>query len=309
MQRHERELLEAASTKRRALFAGRRIDAYRVLNGPGDGAPAGLTVDRYLDWIIVSARASLREDVIERWTQAILLVLEPKGIVLERLAKERTSSTVTILAGSVPDTPVHIREEDAVFSCDLGRGHTGLFLDLREVRLDVGRRARDQEVLNLFAHTCAFSIHAALGGASRVTSVDVSKKALTRGRENMIASGLDPDRHRWFTDDALDHLRRRNRYGLVIVDPPVFGRSKRGRTFSLLEDLDRLLDGAFARASEGGIVVVCTHATQLGGGVLRGAMSARGTVISEAGLPPDFPVRTEPSEDRGDYLKVVMARR
>src|SRR2546429_52057 len=81
---------------------------------------------------------------------------------------------------------------------------TGLFLDQRDTRLHVRACSKGVEVLNLFAYTCAFSVHAALGGARRVTSVDSSRAALSRGRENMSASGLDPDAHRWFDDDAIE---------------------------------------------------------------------------------------------------------
>ncbi len=194
------------------------------------------------------------------------MALSPRAIVVKTMAKRPTDSRSRVVFGSLPATPIRVREDDAVFLCELDDGvQTGLFLDHQETRFECRAYAAGVEVLNLFAYTCAFSVHAALAGAARVTSVDVSRRALERGRANMLASGLDPDQHRWFTDDVLAHLSKKRGdqpYGLILLDPPVFGRSKK-RTFSLLADLDRLLAGALDRLSPGGRLLFSTHATQL----------------------------------------------
>ncbi|MEL6185902.1 MAG: class I SAM-dependent methyltransferase, partial [Myxococcota bacterium] len=193
---------------------------------------------------------------------------------------------------------------------------TGLFLDHRETRW----RARDfsagHEVLNLFAYTCAFSVHAALAGAERVTSVDVSQRSLSWGRRNMALSGLDPNRHRWFADDVLAHLRRpRGTYGLVILDPPVFGHGR--RPFSLERDLVRLLRGAFSQLAPGGVLIFSTHHTGLTDPVLEAACreAALGCqrtldLIERRGLPEwDHPISGDPTPgDRGNYLRTLCLR-
>jgi 23S rRNA (cytosine1962-C5)-methyltransferase len=260
-----RSIVETAEAKRREEIGARSIDAYRVVRGSADGAPTELAIDRYLDFIVVTHRDSLPHEVVEVWCEAASTVLAPKAIVLKTMAKRVEESTSRVIFGSVPDAPIAVREEDAVFLCDLNDGvQTGLFLDHQETRFESRRYAAGAEVLNLFAYTCAFSVHAALAGAARVTSVDASKRALDRGRANMEQSGIDPDRHRWFTDDVLDHLSRKRGpdYGLIILDPPVFGRSKK-RTFSLSRDLDRLIEGAVARLASEGVLIFSTHATQL----------------------------------------------
>jgi 23S rRNA G2069 N7-methylase RlmK/C1962 C5-methylase RlmI len=216
------------------------------------------------------------------------------------MAKRPEDSESRVIFGSVPRGPNSVQEEDAVFLCDLDDGvQTGLFLDHQETRFSSRRWARGVEVLNLFAYTCAFSVHAALAGATRVTSVDASKRALDRGRANMLQSGLDPDRHRWFTDDVLDHLKKKSpEYGLIIVDPPVFGRSKR-RTFSLLGDLDRLIELSFGKLASGGVLIFSTHATQLSLEELRSRLP--GTVIEarEADHLKTLTVSNRPSARRG----------
>jgi 23S rRNA G2069 N7-methylase RlmK/C1962 C5-methylase RlmI len=257
-------IIEAAEERRRGELAGRAIDAYRIVGGSADGAPAGLSIDRYLSFIIVTRRDSLRDDLAEEWCEAASLALSPAAIVLKSMAKRPEDSTSRVLFGSVPSEPIRVREEDAVFLVELDAGpQTGLFLDHQQTRFEARTFSKDVEVLNLFAYTCAFSVHAALAGAARVTSVDVSKRALERGRANMLASGLDPDRHRWFADDVFDHLKKKSpEYGLVILDPPVFGRSKK-RSFSLLQDLDRLIEAASAKLAPNGVLMFSTHATQL----------------------------------------------
>lgn len=318
-----RARIAAAEARRRPIAGALGVDAYRVLNGPGDGAPPGLTLDRYARWLVLAARDALPPDVVGTWADAALAVLDGDGLVVKTLCRQVTRSRSAVVAGALPDAPVRVRERDAVLLCDLDDGtSTGLFLDHRETRFAIRAHAQDVEVLNLFAYTGAFSVHAALGGARRVTSVDVGRRALSRGRENMSASGLDPDRHRWFADDVLEHLRRQARrgqaYGLIIADPPVLGRAGRS-TFSLERHLGALVHGCLDSLVPGGVLALSTHAVGLGEGGLLGAVQDAAAsahrpleVLATLGLPAwDHPVGVAPEEgasDRGDYLKTLVLR-
>lgn len=250
-------------------------------------------------------------------TLAGMDVLKADGAVIKWLSDVSRKSRTEVLGSAAPP-PLTISEGDARFECRLNEGvQTGLFLDHRPVRWRARTYAAGVEVLNLFAYTCTFSVHAALAGASRVTSIDVSSRALQWGRRNMSMSGVDPDQHRWFADDVVMHLRRTRRsYGLVILDPPVYGHGR--RPFSLLSDIGALLAGAMNQLKEGGILIASTHHLELNGAALlsraRRAAQSLGLeleVIDELGLPEwDHPVlpghRSE--EDRGDYLATLIAR-
>ena len=178
-----------------------------MVNGTGDGAPPGLTIDRYRGWVVLCARDDMADSEVDRWCVAVTEVLSPEGVVVKRVANRPADTSSRVYAGLLAEEPMVIREGDARILCDLDDGlATGLYLDLSHVRLRVRALSEGLEVLNLFSYTCAFSVHAALGGASRVTSVDASRRALRRGRANMEASGLDADAHRWFADDVLEHL-------------------------------------------------------------------------------------------------------
>lgn len=318
------EVLARAETRRRDVLSSRTVDAWRWINGAGDNAPPGLTIDCYRDlargtWLVVNAREHVAEEVASSWASAAAERSGASGVVLKTLARSVRESRSRILFGAPLEAPLSVREDDATFLCELDDGiSTGLFLDQREAR----RRARDfaggGEVLNLFAYTCAFSVHAALAGARRVTSVDVAKKALRRGRENMAASGLDADRHRWFDDDVFAFLARQQKkapaYDLVIADPPVFGHA-RGGAFSLEQALPELLEGCLAATVPGGVLVFSTHLLSVDEaallGMARGAAAARGrsiSVVETMGLPEwDHPADTSEG-DRGNYLKTLVLR-
>lgn len=308
------DVLRAAIDQRRATAPDFPLTVHRWINGPGDGAPAGLALDRYGDDLVVHARETVDPSVVRAYADAADDVLSPRSIVLKSWAAKVADSTSQVLRGPVPPT-VEVQESDAHFLCALDDGvQTGLFLDHRDTRLLVRQHVEGREVLNAFAYTCAFSVHAALAGAARVTSVDVSKRALLRGRENMTLSGLDPNRHRWFDDDVLAHLARGGpTYDVVVLDPPLYGRTKK-RSFALLRDLDELAAGAVRRLRPQGLLVFSTHALDLDEGRLERAVRAAAPsraveVVARMGLPPwDHPVRPGVDGDRGDYLDTLVLR-
>lgn len=309
--------LEAALAARRAALVGQTLDAYRLVNGPGDGAPAGLTIDRYADYLVVAAREGVDAELVEAWARAAAALTGARGVVLKRLLRPVKRSTSAPMFGEPPPPELCVREDDATFLCALDDGvSTGLFLDQREARRYVRPYARGAEVLNLFAYTCAFSVHAALAGARRVTSVDAARRALARGRENMRASGLDPDRHRWFPDDVATHLaragRRGDRYGLVILDPPVFGHAGAKRHV-LSQALEELVAGAVAVVEPGGVLALSVHALEVDHAALEALLERTGRpreTLAVLGLPGwDHPTVAEPSgADRGEYLKTLVVR-
>lgn len=118
---------------------------------------------------------------------------------------------------------------------------TGLFLDHRLTRARVAAEP-GESLLNLFAYTGAFSVHAAAAG-KRTTSVDLSKTYLDWARANLELNGLDGELVHADVREFLDGARRAGRrWDVAIVDPPTFSNSKRmDYTFDIQRDHAALL--------------------------------------------------------------------
>src|SRR5439155_11157544 len=88
-----------------------------------------------------------------------------------------------------------------------------------------------RSALNMFSYTGGFSVSAALGGATAVTSVDQDADAVALGQENFALNGLNTAAHESVVDDAfavLDRFKQEGRqFGLIVLDPPAFAKSQR----------------------------------------------------------------------------------
>ena len=140
---------------------------------------------------------------------------------------------------------------------------TGLFLDHRITRGMVRDEAKDKRVLNLFCYTGSFSVYAAAGGASNVTSVDLSKTYLQWAEENMRLNHFyDPQKHHFIHADVkqyLDTLPPAS-FDLVIMDPPTFSNSKRMKDFlDIQRDHVELLNKTLRAVSPGGAIYFSTN--------------------------------------------------
>lgn len=140
----------------------------------------------------------------------------------------------------------------------------GLFLDQRENRLWVKEHAQDRRVLNLFSYTSGFSVVSALAGAQEVCTVDVSQNFIDWSKRNFELNGLDPehDNHEFWVQDCLLFLkgtiRRKRKFGLIICDPPSFGRSKSG-VFSISKNFDELMINCMYCLEKNGLLLFCTN--------------------------------------------------
>ena len=141
----------------------------------------------------------------------------------------------------------------------------GLFVDQRENRRYV-RHISPRRLLNCFAYTCSFSVSAAFAGAVTL-NIDLSKKALGRGRENFALNSLPTIDHRFIADDVMAVLRRLARKGekfdVIILDPPTFSRSPKGKTFQVENDFEKLLIEALELAARDSHILLSTNCSSL----------------------------------------------
>ncbi len=309
----EQRVLDAWHLRASLRDAG--VTAYRWVFGEGDGLP-GIVVDRYGDYAVVVPYAESVERLIPWVTEALRATSPLKGIVL----RDRSAAAETRLSplwGRLPPRRLVVEEHGIRFGVDLFAGQkTGLFLDHRANRRTVAEHAADRRVLNLFAYTGGFSLHAARGGAAQVTSVDVAAGAIATLRDNVALNGLDDSLHDGIVADVFDYLagaaRRGQRFDLVVSDPPSFARRR--------EQL-RQAQRAYVKLTAAGLRVVAPHGlyaaasctSQVSPDAFREALAegarragARLQIIHEAGQPCDHPVAAHHPEGR--YLKFVLAR-
>ena len=105
---------------------------------------------------------------------------------------------------------------------------TGLFLDHRPMRQLIYKEAKGKKMLNLFSYTGTVSVMAALGGASHVTSVDLSGTYQDWARKNFEHNKISLKEHNFIVQSALDYLKKAvNKFDLIFLDPPTFSNSKK----------------------------------------------------------------------------------
>jgi 23S rRNA G2069 N7-methylase RlmK/C1962 C5-methylase RlmI len=138
---------------------------------------------------------------------------------------------------------------------------TGLFLDHRETRARVRAEASGKRFLNLFCYTGAFTVHAAAGGASASTSVDLSKTYLEWAGRNLALNRLASERHELVRADALEFLRRPGEpYDLAVLDPPTSSNSKKMRAeLDVQRDHVALVNATLAKLRPGGVLWFSTN--------------------------------------------------
>jgi len=245
-------------------------DTFRIVNDLGDGLP-GVCVDRYADYAVLSlasAEASARASEIAQ----VLVDFGARGVYLKeraradlrRAAQAELAPKEPIAGAAVPAPVVLVREGELSFGVTLDDGLScGLFVDQRENRRRIAALAGAQRVLNLFSYTCSFSVYAARASAEHVTSVDLSGHALARGRDNFTLNGLDPAAHSFVQTDALEWLaraaKRGEKFGLVILDPPSFSTSGKGKTFRVEGGYEHALALVFGVLGAGGRVLAVTN--------------------------------------------------
>ncbi|SEJ81241.1 23S rRNA (cytosine1962-C5)-methyltransferase [Bhargavaea ginsengi] len=313
-----RKIREAAD-RRNPFFENPDTTAFRVFNGEGDGI-GGMTIDHYEGHWMVSWYSegiySMRQFVYESLKEmpGVLSVHEKKRFDL----KGRYMEQDDFVSGKQPEFPLIVKENGMNFAVDLNDGAmTGIFLDQRDVRKAIrDEYAEGRSVLNTFSYTGAFSVAAALGGASGTVSVDLAKRSLPKTIEQFAVNGIDYEAQDIVVMDVFDYFRYARRkeleFDLVVLDPPSFARSKK-RTFSAAKDYANLLEDVLAITAKGGIVVASTNHAGFGMKKFRTfidkAFQTSGRkyrILKEYRLPEDF--RTPRNSPESDYLKVAVIK-
>lgn len=310
------EKFTQAKAKRQRYYQEEGTTAFRIFNGEGDGI-GGLIVDLYADFAVFSW---YNETL---YTHADLLIAAFKEVFPEiEGAYEKIRFEATGLAesrhlyGATAPEPLIVQENFVNYATYLNEGlMTGIFLDQKDVR---GRLAEGLaaggSLLNMFSYTGAFSVAAAMGGATSTTSVDLAKRSLEKTREQFTVNGLDLTAQKIHVMDVFGYFAYAKKKGLsfdtIVLDPPSFARNKK-KVFTVAKNYGELVADSVAILNEGGLLIASTNAANLTADKFRKIIEdafqsagVRGKLLEEYHLPEDFAV--DPHFPEGDYLKVFI---
>ena len=204
-------------------------DCQRIFHGRGHAYENLSHVN--VDWFSPVILITLYEAVDESWllTQAKALqqlTNECRSVQVQR-RYEKFAPTQVLLGDNIESTIV--TENGLSYHIEFGKAqNSGLFLDMVNGRSWVSQQATGKNVLNLFAYTCAFSVAATAGGASKVVNIDLSKSSLSKGRENHQLNKLAKKEGKQIIFEGVDifksnsRIKKYGKYDLLICDPPSF---------------------------------------------------------------------------------------
>ena len=284
--------------------------------GPeGEAGPESSARGRWLSAQFLSLGVAARKAPI----LAALARVFPADGIMERSdapvrEREGLPSEVGVLSGEIPSRIV-IRENGLAFGVDLAGGQkTGWFLDQRSNRAAAARFANGERVLDAFCNAGGFGLACAAAGATEVLAVDSSAEALAQATANARMNGL-ADRLRTAEANAFDFLRSlersKERFGLVVLDPPAFAKNR-----ASIDGAHRGYKDLNLRALKiirpGGVLVTCSCSHWFGpdrfAAMLEEAASDSGRrirIIEERSQDLDHPIISGYGESR--YLKCVIS--
>ncbi len=305
--------------RRQSLIDDPATTGYRLINGENDGLP-GLVADRYGNVVVVKLYTTAWQPHLPAVLDQIEARCNPTAIVLRasRAVQAVWGGTFTdgqVERGTLENPLVRFAENGLTFTANVVSGNkTGHFLDQRDNRQAVRELSLGKSVLDVFSSTGGFSVYAAAGGATSVTSVDISPGAIAAAVKNMKSNDRSPiDGHETIVGDAFSVMdtmaEQRRLFDVVVVDPPSFAPKK--------ADMDR------ARASYRRLTRAALAVLKPGGTLVQASCSARITEemflqdvtqelgragrrpasVSVTGHPIDHPVTFA----EGRYLKAIFA--
>lgn len=310
-----RRRIDSAFAMRKAMGLTESNQAYRLLNGAGDGVP-GFAADVYGEFAVLYAYSRGLLGAGKALAKAILEGQGVRGVVLKVRPKggPRPGKIRQEILGEEPDKAIVVEELGIPYEVHLLGGlNVGLFTDMREERRTLGSFVTGRHVLNTFSYTGALSVTAARAGAASVTSVDLSSGVHKWAQENFRLSGLDPalEAFRFETSDVVRFLQSEvaaeAKYDTIILDPPTYSAA-RASAWSMKNDYpDLIASAARLLPDSGGFLWVSanTHRGRRVSDYVRAAMEIAGQsarVLQVGGLPPDYPTRA--AEPASRYLEV-----
>jgi 23S rRNA (cytosine1962-C5)-methyltransferase len=296
------------------LIVNENTNVYRLVHAEGDDLP-GLIID-YYNGVAVMQMHSVGMYRLRKEFAEIL-----KNLLGEELKAvyDKSEGTIPFMSGISATNeflygnsgPVIVNENGFKFRIDWTTGQkTGFFIDQRENRKLLGDYTEGKSVLNMFGYTGAFSVYA-MKNASLVHTVDSSASAIDMADENIKLNYGDDSRHQSFQTDAFEYLNDiKNKYDLIILDPPAFAKHNNVLA-NALQGYKRLNMKAIEQIRPGGIIFTFSCSQVVTRENFRKSVfaaaantSRRVRILHQMSQPPDHPVNIYHPES--EYLKGLV---
>ena len=242
------------------------IGCYRLYDA--DMPEFALAIDVYEGRVHVQEYAAPKSvderSARERLAEALAVIPDALGVEREAMVckqRQRQTGTRQYEKQAASGEFFQVHEHGCLLNVNLKDYlDTGLFLDHRPVRHWIQRNASHKRFLNLFCYTGAATVHAAVGGASRSLSLDMSKTYVNWAEDNLRLNGADLSKHRVEQVDCLAWLAAKpsadQRFDLIFMDPPTFSNSARmAGVLDIQVDHPKLIRQAMARLSSDGLLI------------------------------------------------------
>ncbi|VLD74769.1 putative SAM-dependent methyltransferase [Streptococcus pneumoniae] len=308
-------LFRKAKEKRSAYYQDDLTTTYRLFNQEGDGF-GGLTVDLYGNYAVFSWYNSYVYQICQTISEAFRQVFpEVLGAYEKIRFKGLDYESAHVYGQEAPDF-FTVLENGVLYQVFMNDGlMTGIFLDQHEVRGSlVDGLTMGKSLLNMFSYTAAFSVAAAMGGASQTTSVDLAKRSRELSQAHFQANGLSTDEHRFIVMDVFEYFKYAKRkdltYDVIVLDPPSFARNKK-QTFSVAKDYHKLISQSLEILNPGGIIIASTNAANVSRQkfteqIDKGFAGRSYQILNKYGLPADFAYNKK--DESSNYLKVISMK-
>ncbi|HBE40559.1 MAG TPA: RlmI/RlmK family 23S rRNA methyltransferase [Bacteroidales bacterium] len=311
-----RNRIEGAVNYRRSLglIPSGETNVFRLVHAEGDNLP-GLIIDYYNGVAVMQMHSvgmyRLRDEI-----PGIL-----KGLLGDQLTAvyDKSEDTIPHMSGISATNgylfgnsgPVTVRENGLKFLIDWTFGQkTGFYIDQRENRRLLGEYSSGKSVLNMFGYTGGFSVYA-MKNAAQVHTVDSSGTATEMADRNIRMNYGDDKRHSSFKADAFSFLEDiRNKYDLIILDPPAFAKHNNVLA-NALQGYKRLNIKAIEQVRPGGIIFTFSCSQVVSRENFRKSVFAAAAntgrkvrILYQLSQPPDHPVNIYHPES--EYLKGLV---
>jgi 23S rRNA (cytosine1962-C5)-methyltransferase len=254
------KLIKESLIKRSSL---KDYGSFRGVFSESDSLP-GLIVDIYGANVVAQFNTLGMDDAKDDVIASLENLISPEGLVLKADSSVRqlegAKSYVEVVIGDKDKLKKgQVREDDVLFAADFVDGQkTGFFLDQRENRRHLKKMANEKTVLDLCSYSGGWGLTALKGGAKSVTFIDQSEEALKLAKLGLELNSFDSAKAKFICSDIFDYLvASKERYDIVICDPPAFVKSKKNLP-QAVKAYKKLNNLALRRVNEGGLMYSCS---------------------------------------------------